>query len=755
MKKSLGMNSSWAINEADAASHGGLMRFWLGLAAGFAGALLAFVAGGFGGWSSLEATTYDWRASFLAAPSVETDRIRMVFIDQASLDWAREVNGVVWPWPREMYAAIADFCRRGGASAVAVDMIFSEPSFYGAADDAALAASFKAAKGSVVVAALGKDSGRESQWPKDAPSPAFTVEGYTPDARGDGGFDFPRGTFPIPELRETASVLANVSISPDPDGVYRRVPLFGVFDGRFLPSLGLAARVAADPSVPCRLDRDALWVGGAGVPLDSGGRALLRFRGPSATHTSYAAAAVLQSEIRMRNGEAPAPLKPEDFKGKYVFIGATAPGLFDLRASPLGGVYSGSEIHATFLDNLLTGDFIREVSLPAVIGWMFAAAMGCGGTMALFGGLGGVAASAVVWAAVPVAVSFGAYRLGYWMPLVAPEIAVALTVALVFAARYAIEGRQKRQVKNAFSRYLSPVVIEELLRHPELLSLGGERRVLSIFFSDLQGFTTLSEKMEPETLTAFLNDYLSAMTEIIQDEGGTIDKYEGDAIIAFWNAPLEYPDHAMRAVRAALKLPGRAPTARAGFPALGRQGELVMRIGLNTGPAVVGNMGSRTRFDYTMLGDAVNLAARLEGVNKQFGTRFLISETTKGALGGATVTREVARVKVVGRAQPVNVYEPLTDEELEARRDDLATFDKALSHYYRGRFSDALELFRGLADRDPPPGPIWPGASPLRPTRRNSGMECGWRVRRGRKSAAGFVLQLDSLPLEGGGLGWG
>jgi adenylate cyclase len=286
------------------------------------------------------------------------------------------------------------------------------------------------------------------------------------------------------------------------------------------------------------------------------------------------------------------------------------------------------------------------------------------------------------------------------MPLVAPEIAVALTVALVFAARYAIEGRQKRQVKNAFSRYLSPVVIEELLRHPELLRLGGERRVLSIFFSDLQGFTTLSEKMEPETLTAFLNFYLSAMTEIIQDEGGTIDKYEGDAIIAFWNAPLEYPDHAMRAVRAALRCQTELQRLMPDFRRW-TEGELVMRIGVNSGPAVVGNMGSRTRFDYTMLGDAVNLAARLEGVNKQFGTRVLISEATKGALGGATATREVARVKVVGRAQPVSVYEPLTDEQLEARRDDLATFDKALSHYYRGRFSDALELLRGLADRDP------------------------------------------------------
>jgi len=197
---------------------------------------------------------------------------------------------------------------------------------------------------------------------------------------------------------------------------------------------------------------------------------------------------------------------------------------------------------------------------------------------------------------LPAALAIGAYPLGTWLPLVGPTIAVVLTLVSDSLLNYATEGRQKRYIKAAFRQYLSPAVIEELIAHPERLKLGGERRELSIFFSDLQGFTGLSEGLSPEELTALLNEYLSAMTDIIQEEGGTIDKYEGDAIIAFWNAPLDQSDHAVRAVRASLRCQARLAEMRPGFKA--RTGkDLFKRIGLNSGPAVVGNMGSRTRFD--------------------------------------------------------------------------------------------------------------------------------------------------------------
>ncbi len=237
-----------------------------------------------------------------------------------------------------------------------------------------------------------------------------------------------------------------------------------------------------------------------------------------------------------------------------------------------------------------------------------------------------------------------------------------------------------------------------MVKNPELLRLGGEKREISIFFSDLQGFTTISEKLDPEALTALLNDYLTAMTDIILDAGGTIDKYEGDAIIAFWNAPLAQPDHALRAVRAALACQERLAELRPAFRA--RVGhDLHMRIGINTGTAVVGNLGSARRFDYTMLGDAVNLAARLEGVNKEFATYTLISAATRAALDDSIALREISRVAVVGRREAVQIFEPLPTGGFDIEVLDI--FAQGLECYYAGEFSAAAVHFKKIADKDP------------------------------------------------------
>jgi adenylate cyclase len=207
--------------------------------------------------------------------------------------------------------------------------------------------------------------------------------------------------------------------------------------------------------------------------------------------------------------------------------------------------------------------------------------------------------------------------------------------------------------------------------------------------------------LDPEELTALLNDYLSAMTNIIHEENGTVDKYEGDAIIAFWNAPLEVPEHAVRAVRAGIRCQQVLAQMRQGFKErIGK--DMFMRIGINTGPVVVGNLGSHTRFDYTMIGDAVNIAARLEGANKQFGTYTMISQSTRDMLGDIFTMRELARIAVVGRKEPIVVYEPMTAEEYETRKDILETFSQGLQLFYKGEFSQALEIFSTARELDPP-----------------------------------------------------
>jgi adenylate cyclase len=358
------------------------------------------------------------------------------------------------------------------------------------------------------------------------------------------------------------------------------------------------------------------------------------------------------------------------------------------------------EIYATLVDNFISGDFMRQTPKWAVLALLVVLSLICAVSLSVLESVVSSISAISLFISIPVLLAFGAYQQGLWLPIVIPEIAVALTAGLVLIINYATEGRQKRFIKMAFKHFLSSAVIDQLIANPDRLKLGGERRVISIFFSDLQGFTTISERLDPESLIALLNDYLTEMTNIIHEEGGTIDKYEGDAIIAFWNAPLELSDHAVKAVRAALRCQERLAQMRPVYKQ--RTGaQMHMRIGINTGSAVVGNLGSNTRFDYTMIGDAVNLAARLEGANKQFGTFTMISQFTKDLVHQQFKTRELARLIVVGRNEPVTVFEPMMPAAHEANKNILETFSRGLALFYQGRIDQGEKIFAEIEDRDP------------------------------------------------------
>ncbi len=674
------------------------------LIVGGIGAVLA-IALWFPGWlDSWEARTWDWRVSLMAKPGIATDDIRLILMDQNSLDWAKEESGLIWPWPREVYAAITNYCQRSGVKALAFDVLFTEPSGYGVEDDerfgAAISAFGRFAAGSVF---LGQTAGSETSWPTDFPAPKLKIIGLEKwlSLTGSDEILFPKAAMPIPELAKNAATLCNVHINPDPDGIYRRIRPFNVFDGRPLLSTGLGAYLAGNPDANASIVPGRFTLDGKDIPIDRNADAVLRYRGPSGTHKAYSAAAVLQSEIRLLSGEEPVIREENVFKDKYVFFGFSAPGLYDLRPAPVDGVYAGVEIHATMLDNFLSDDFMHISPAWLIITLVSLLSLLCAISASFSSSIAGGMTASVVFLSVPVLLSLGSYSYGLWLPLIVQETAIAATIVMALTVNYATEGHQKRFIKNAFRQYLSPVFIEQLIQHPEQLKLGGERRVLSIFFSDIQGFTSISERLEPEELTALLNEYLSEMTDIIHEEGGTVDKYEGDAIIAFWNAPLEVPEHAVRAVRASLRCQARLAEIRPGLrKRIGT--DMLMRIGINTGPAVVGNLGSHTRFDYTMIGDAVNLAARLEGTNKQFATYTMISQFTLALLDGVFPVRELARVAVVGRKEPVTVYEPMFPEEYENRNEMLETFALGLEMFYGGQFVDARKFFSKIKDLDPP-----------------------------------------------------
>ncbi|MDR1239967.1 MAG: adenylate/guanylate cyclase domain-containing protein [Treponema sp.] len=686
-------------------------------------AALVFAAAAFlhfsGALNYPEYKTYDFRVNFLANYSRPSDDIIVVLLDQASIDWAAAERGWPWPWPRRAYGEIVDYMNLAGANAVAFDVIFSEPSIYGPEDDAVLAAASGKYGRVIQTVHFGSQPGRGDSWPAELQKPLFAIDdegarlaGLNPAGGIQGDLS---ALFPIGGIRDSAGAIGSVTGKPDPDSVFRRMNLFARFDGRAVPELAAASLLATGYTNELQYDKKKRIIrwGDYEIPTDKNGEIILHFRGSLDRYIPYSAGEILRSAEAYGREETPA-LPPEDFAGKYILFGFYAPGLFDIASTPISSTYPGVGMHITLLDNLLQRDFIRESSplldllvilLPVILITF----------LTLFSNrIPLTVGSAVFIVAAIVLVSAGAYYYaGVWLPMAAPLAGALATFLAATLYSYATEGSQKRFIKSAFSQYLSPAVIDQLLANPSLLTLGGERREISIFFSDVQGFTTISEKLDPARLTEILNDYLSFMTDTILDSGGTIDKYEGDAIIAFWNAPVSFADHAARALGASMLCQKRL-AERQDFFAEKYGCRLLTRIGINTGYAVVGNMGSGKRFDYTMLGDSVNLAARLEGLNKQFGTYLMCTEATfnqarKTAADGADAGprrafygRKLAQVAVVGKKEAVTVYEPMPEEVFRRQEAALRRFDAARDFFYQGRFAEALPLFKALADQDRP-----------------------------------------------------
>jgi len=646
-----------------------------------------------------ESVSWDWRVKMLARPSPSTDLIKIILIDQASLDWGSQINGLSWPWPREAYVPVIDFCRRGGAKVVAFDMLYSEPSVYSAADDVMFGESIGLTPNFVASFFMGDQATQTSTWPKDLPRHRVVIQGQEQflNSTNASGLIELRATFPVGDVAKNAALLANVKEVPDRDGTFRRSTPVRFFDQTPVPLLGFGAFLvgSGDPPYQLSVDKQAMKVGDYKIPLDKSGQVVLRYRGPSGTHEGLSAAAIIQSELRLVDGEEPI-IKPEELKDKYIFFGVSAPALKDQKPTPVSGDYPGVEIHATFLDNLLEQDFIQDANRNWVILSTFLLAIAAGVLIVRSHTVKGSVFWSILFIGTPMGVGYLAYKAGWWWPVTVQEVAVILAIGMGEIVNYATEGKQKRFIKSAFKQYLSGDVIEQILVDPGALKLGGEKRELSIFFSDLQGFSSISERLGPVDLTALLNDYLTDMSDIIMEEGGTVDKYEGDAIIAFWNAPLAQADHAIRACRAALRCQQKLAERRKEF--LDRTGaEMYMRIGIHTGEVVVGNMGSNNRFNYTVLGDAANLASRLEGANKQFGTYLMVSEVTWGQAQAHFHAREIGSIMVVGRKAPVKVFDVLSLRDQPAA-EYLESWNHALVCCRAGEWKEALKLLKECPD---------------------------------------------------------
>lgn len=663
------------------------------LIGGVVGALFAGLA-----WRGLletwEAKTYDWRLARHARWDPAKSQVLMMYVDQASLDFMKQQSGLGWPWPRAVYDDVLNFCEVGGARAVVFDLIYSEDSLYGVADDLSFAKGLEANGHGFLAVFLSRKPTKVAQ------DVAAILEKSSITVQGQGApiQDYPSFmALPIPPLMQAARGFGNVQLAPDRDGIYRRVPLLFGYQDHILPSLYISMLHAERPDAAAQMSPHALQFGDHQVPLDDQGNMVLKFYGGVDTFPHVGLARVLTSANALKEGVAP-EVDPATVKDKVVIVGISAPGLYDLRPQPLASRYPGAEIHATAFQNILTNDHMRLV--PQWLGLLAVIVLGMVLGMVLrlevptwVAVTAGVAALGIA-VGVPVVV----IRYSWWAPMVAPLGATIGTFAVAMVVNYLSEGKKKRVIRDTFQKYLAPTVVKSLLKNPEAIALGGVDTQVTVFFSDIANFTNMAEKMSAAELVAVLNDYLTRCSQIIIDDHGTIDKYIGDAVMAFWGAPLPMINHAEMACTAALRVQEMLAQWNAERAAKGEP-VLLTRIGIHTGNGIVGNMGSSQRMNYTVMGDAVNLASRLEGLNKFFGTQTIASGECVAALRDRFLCRHLAAVRVKGREGVIEIYElraPM-NAITDADSDFVVQFESGLAAYRAGRLDEARSIFEGLA----------------------------------------------------------
>lgn len=640
----------------------------------------------------LEWLATDWLQQVQARWQQPLRDLVFVVLDQKSLDAGEAEFGLSWPWPRESYARVLRYLSEAGAQVILFDFLFTEPSSYGPEDDQTLADAVRAA-GNVYLPVVTQTKG--------SPASVGQLAGQRPElllrpALGPGlrQAPLPGVNLPVDPVLNAVAGLGDVRFQPDADGVMRRLaPLAPVGPGA-LPALGFAPWMPASAFI--RVENDQLEIGDRSWPLDEQGRLVLRYPGRWQDFPRTSLFDVIQSQVALQEGQTPA-VSPEQFRGKAVVIGSTAEGLMDLRKTPLDAQTPGFFISAALWAAGQTG-FAYDETWRGRSAWPLAALLmligAWAGTRSLGRGLLVTGLSLAVFLGTAAVLFFAR---GILLDLLAPALGLIAAHAIAWGLSYRAEQRQKRAIQGAFAQVLSPTVLERLLREPARLQGGGELVEATVYFSDLAGFTTLSEGLDPHRLVEVMNLYLGEMVATIVDEQqGYVDKFIGDAVMAFWGAPLPDPDQAYRACVSALRNQEKLAALQGRLKEMGLRSELTMRVGLHSGPVVVGMMGSPKKLNYTVIGDTVNLASRLEGTNKLYGTRILASSDLVNQVGGRVAAREVDRIRVKGKTQPTRLFEIIG---LSGRISDdwvqfLGVYTQGLEQYYQQAFPAARKLLK-------------------------------------------------------------
>ena len=630
--------------------------------------------------------------------------VRIVDIDEASLAKFGQ-----WPWARTELATMIDNLREAGAKAIALDMVLPEPDrlspsalarlFEGderlaelsrrarqlPSNDERLAEAIEAAP--MIMGFIGIDG---AEGIVDPPRASLAFAGHDPKEFVPG---FSGGYASLPVLTRAAKGLGAVNWLPEHDQIIRHLPLLLRIGDQIYPSLPLESlRLASgETTVQVRSSGssevysfgqksgvESVRVGKTVLPTDADGQIWIRFS-HSDPRRSISAHRVIEGTF-----------DKSEVTGKHIVIGSSAPGLLDLRATPLELAVPGVEVHAQALEQMISGDHLLRpdyatgaelvflVVTGALVGWLIRRS---GPVIAAIIGLSSIfAVLGFSW----VAFAYG----GSLFDPVYPSLALMLIYSVTTLHNYVVSDLERARVRSAFAHYMAPSLVDELAEHPERLQLGGETRELTVLFSDVRGFSRLSEGMAADTLVRFVNRLFTPLTEVILDERGTIDKYIGDAVMAFWNAPLDDPDHARNACRAALRMveelerlnvAGDAERERTGKP----HEKVRIGIGLNSGPCCVGNLGSPQRFDYSIIGEAVNVASRLEGVTKTYGLPIVAGASTAAAAPDFAFIH-IDTIVPRGKERRERVYALMGDEET-ARTHGFKALKEAIDAYHAGR----------------------------------------------------------------------
>jgi adenylate cyclase len=687
----------------------------------------------------IELKTYDLRCRARRARQ-PTPVVTLALIDEKSLTTEGR-----WPWPRLKIASLVDRLSQDGARVIGFDVGFLEPDenlqlgflqelartierleihndhLTGlirhreaqADSDLALATAIRRSSAAVVLgyffhmsaadldyriepAEIERRLGliRASKYPlilyndPQTRSAPF-IQAYAPEGN-------------LQVLAEAAGSAGYYVVKSDPDGVVRWMPLIIECGGQVYPPLSVVCpwQFLGKPQMIVEADRygvQGIRMGPRFIPTDESGQLLINYLGPPKTFPQISISDIL-------GGKTP----KGTFADRIVLVGATAKGIHDLSNTPISPLYPAVEIHATVIDNILAGDFLAKPKWSRIFD-LLAIILLCGMTgaalprlsavkgLAFTGGLFALYVLAAYWL-------FSYYRV--WLNLVYPLLALLITYTALTVYRYVTEERERKRIKTVFRQYAAPLVIDEILKDPRRLQLGGEEKVLTVLFSDLWGFTGYSERYAPHEMITFLSEYFDKMSQKVFQHWGTLKEYVADELMVIFGAPLDQPDHAQRACTAALDMQRELAALREEWVPMGRP-PLRARIGINSGPMLVGNLGSRYRFAYGALGDNVNLGSRLEGLNREYGTEILIGENTARLVGDAFLMRELDMVRVKGRQNAVRVYELLAragDGLPEDVEKALEPFAAGLDAYRQQAWPEAIAFFSRALEANPADG---------------------------------------------------